>query len=102
MCRSKRVEKLRNSGIINSTTWSHLVGYFYKIYVMMHGSMNIKFSSDFGFGRKLDTYFGGKVQPSEAFLLRNCVLYIFAYLCGPGTDSIHPSFLPFSLQFMYG
>jgi len=29
----KHVEQLRNIGIINSTTWSHLVGYLYKIYV---------------------------------------------------------------------
>jgi len=43
MCRSKHVEQLRNIGIINSTTRSHLVGYFYKIYIMMHGSMNIKY-----------------------------------------------------------
>jgi len=28
----KIVEQLRNTGIINSTTRSHLVGYFYKIY----------------------------------------------------------------------
>ena len=42
MCRSKHDEQLINIGIINSTTRSHLVGYFYKIYVMMHGSMNIK------------------------------------------------------------
>jgi len=41
MCRSKRVEQLRNIGIINSTTRSHLVGYFYTIYIMMQGSMNI-------------------------------------------------------------
>ena len=32
MCRSKHVEQLRNTGIINSTTRSHLVCYFYKIY----------------------------------------------------------------------
>ena len=32
MCRSKHVEQLRNIGIINSTTRSHLIGYFYKIY----------------------------------------------------------------------
>ena len=43
MCRSKHVEQLRNTGIINSTTLLHLFGYFYKIYIMMHGSMNIKF-----------------------------------------------------------
>jgi len=43
VCRSKHVEQLRNIGIINSTIRSHLVGYFYKIYSMMHGSMNIKF-----------------------------------------------------------
>ena len=30
---------LRNIGIINSTTQSHLVGSFYEIYIMMHGSM---------------------------------------------------------------
>ena len=43
MCRSKHVEQLRNIGIINSTIRSHLVGYFYKIYIMMQGSINIKF-----------------------------------------------------------
>jgi hypothetical protein len=42
VCRSKHVEQLRNIGIINSTTRLHLVVYFYKIYIMMHGSMNIK------------------------------------------------------------
>ena len=42
-CRSKRVEQLRNIGIINSTTRLHFVDYFYKIYIMMNGSMNIKF-----------------------------------------------------------
>jgi len=41
VCRSKHFEQLRNTGIINSTTRSHLVGYFYTIYIMMHGSMNI-------------------------------------------------------------
>ena len=43
MCRSKHVEQLINIGIISSTTRSHLVGYFYKIYITMNGSMNIKF-----------------------------------------------------------
>jgi len=43
VCRSKHVEQLRNIGIINSTTRSHIVGFFYEIYIMMHGSMNIKF-----------------------------------------------------------
>ena len=42
MCRSKHVELSTNIGIINSTTRSHLVGYFYTICIMMHGSMNIK------------------------------------------------------------
>ena len=42
MCRLKHVEQLRNIGTINSTTRSHLVGYFYTICVMMHGFMNIK------------------------------------------------------------
>jgi hypothetical protein len=37
----EHVEQLSNIGIINSTTKSHLVGYIYKIYVMMHGCMNI-------------------------------------------------------------
>jgi len=31
VCRSKHVEQLRNIGIINSATRSHLVGCFYKI-----------------------------------------------------------------------
>ena len=41
MCRSKHVEQLRNIGIINSTTRSHLFGYFYKIsqLVVLHGSV---------------------------------------------------------------
>jgi len=43
VCRSKHVEQLSNIGIINSTTRLHLVGYFYKLYVMMHGHMKIKF-----------------------------------------------------------
>jgi len=42
VCRSKCVEQLRNNGIINCTTWSHLIGYFYMICIMMHDSMNIK------------------------------------------------------------
>ena len=33
MCRSKHVKQLINIGIINSTTRSHLVGYFYAIYI---------------------------------------------------------------------
>jgi len=45
VCRSKHVEQLRNIGIINSTTRSHLVGYFYTICIMMHGSMNISLIS---------------------------------------------------------
>ena len=32
MCRSKHVEQLENTGIINSTTRSHLVSYFYRNY----------------------------------------------------------------------
>ena len=43
MCRSKHVEQLRNTGIINSTARLHLVGSFYKICITMQGSMNIKF-----------------------------------------------------------
>ena len=42
MCRPKHVEELRNIGIINSSTRSHLVGSFYEIYTAMHGSMDIK------------------------------------------------------------
>jgi len=38
---AKHVEQLRNIGIINSSTRSHLVGSFYEI--TMHGSMKIKF-----------------------------------------------------------
>jgi hypothetical protein len=33
---------IRNVGLINSNTWSHVVGYFYMIYTMMQGSRNIK------------------------------------------------------------
>jgi hypothetical protein len=34
VCHSKHIEQLRNNGIINSTTWSHLVGYFYTIKII--------------------------------------------------------------------
>jgi len=44
VCRPKHVEQLRNIGIINYTTQLHLVGYFYEIYITMHGSMNITFN----------------------------------------------------------
>ena len=37
VCRSKHVERLRNTGIINSTTRSHLVGYFYTRYSLSTG-----------------------------------------------------------------
>jgi hypothetical protein len=43
VCRPKHVEQLRNSGIINSTTQSHLVCSFYEIYITMDGFMNINF-----------------------------------------------------------
>ena len=42
MCRPKHVEQLRNNGIINSTTRLYFVGFFYKFYITMHGTMNIK------------------------------------------------------------
>jgi len=38
----ENAELLINTGIINSTTRSRLVGYFYTIFIMMHGSMNIQ------------------------------------------------------------
>ena len=34
MCRPKHVEQLRNIGIINFPTRSHLVGSFYEIYII--------------------------------------------------------------------
>ena len=37
----KHVEQLRNNGIVNCPTQLHLVGHFYKICIMMHGSMNV-------------------------------------------------------------
>jgi len=43
VCRSKHVEQLINTGIINSSTRLHLVGYFCMICSMMHGSTHIKF-----------------------------------------------------------
>jgi len=36
VCRPKHVEQLRNTGIINSTTRSHLVGSFYEIYCLLY------------------------------------------------------------------
>ena len=40
----KNVEQSRNNGIINCPTQLHLVGHFYKICILMHGSMNDKAS----------------------------------------------------------
>jgi hypothetical protein len=40
------IKQLRNIGIINSTTRLHLVGFFYEIYITMHGSINIKYKED--------------------------------------------------------
>jgi len=31
MCRPKHVEQLKNTGIVTSTTWLHLVGSFYVV-----------------------------------------------------------------------
>jgi hypothetical protein len=44
---SKHVEQSRNIGIINCPTWLHLVGYFCKICIMMHGSMKVNFRGGF-------------------------------------------------------
>ena len=41
--RSKHVGQSRKNVIINCPTQLHLVGHFYKICIMMHGSMNVKF-----------------------------------------------------------
>jgi hypothetical protein len=49
VCRLKHVEQLRNIGIISSTKRSHLIDSFYEIYIMMHGSMNIKLIKIFGY-----------------------------------------------------
>jgi hypothetical protein len=57
MCLSKHVEQLRNTGIINSTIRSHFVGYFCKIYIMMHWSMNIKSSIRFAGYLQIIWYF---------------------------------------------
>jgi len=40
---SKHVEQSRNKGIIKCPTQLHLVGHFYKLCIMMHGSMNVKY-----------------------------------------------------------
>ena len=40
--RSKHVEQSRNNAIISCTTQLRLAGHFYKICIMMHGSMNVK------------------------------------------------------------
>jgi len=42
VCRSKHVELLINIGIINSSTWLHLIIYLCMICALMHGIMNIK------------------------------------------------------------
>ena len=49
MCHPKHVEQLRNIGIVNSTTRLHLVGSFYKIYITMHGSMNINSTASYSY-----------------------------------------------------
>ena len=38
----KHVEQARNNGMINCPTQLHLVGHFYKICIMMHGSLYVK------------------------------------------------------------
>jgi len=45
VCHSKHVEQLINIGVINSSTWLHLVGYFFVNYTMMHRSTNIKYAN---------------------------------------------------------
>jgi len=40
---SRNMEQSRNNGIINCPTQLHLVGHLYKICIMMHGSMHVKF-----------------------------------------------------------
>jgi hypothetical protein len=62
MCRPKHVEQLRNIGIINSTTPSHLVGPFYEIYITMHGSVNIKYSVLFEHRIILDFHFNFSIR----------------------------------------
>jgi len=62
------VEQLGNTGIINSTMWSHLVGSFYEIYIMMHGSMNIKDKRLYSFFI-MSTMALGPTQPPIQWLL---------------------------------
>ena len=84
MCRSKHVEQLRNIEITNSTTRSHLVGYFYKIYIMMHGSMNIKFGKKWCIDKSnviLQSKFGVYCNFEIAILtLRVLMSYIYIYI----------------------
>jgi len=57
----KHVEQLRNIGIINSTTQSHLVGSFYEIYITINGSMNIKWVNSLFYG--FDAWFNHTETP---------------------------------------
>jgi len=67
VCRPKHVEQLRNIGIINSTTRSHLVGSFCVIYITMQGSVNIMMINN-----HLETRIG--LIHIDVYLLRHCIL----------------------------
>jgi hypothetical protein len=53
----KHVEQSRNNGIINCPTQLHLVGHFYKICIMMHGSINVKSTNTINSGMNLWTVY---------------------------------------------
>jgi len=52
----KHVEQLRNNGIVNCPTQLHLVGHFYKICIMMHGSMNVTLTPEIWYDETLWIY----------------------------------------------
>jgi hypothetical protein len=77
VCCPKLVEQLRNIGIINSTTQSHLVGSFYEIYIKRlrwsRGSVLACLPSVPKFaGSHLAEAVGflGRINPQHAFLRR--------------------------------
>ena len=95
MCRPKRVEQLRNNGIINSNTRLRLVGSFYEIYITMHGSMNIMLKK-----QKHCTTSWCQTSRHGTAARKMCImkLSIFKFECRPADLSVHMSLWTVSVQ----
>jgi hypothetical protein len=96
VCHWKHVEQLRNIGIINSTRRSHLVGYFYTIYIRIHYGQNVEFER-VSQGEDVFSLFFARWLLNELpyfkklyFLPTNCVDVFYVDLEGKETGIISP------------